>query len=1076
MTNTHAPVSRGWSLLLPRLLCLLLPLLACLPSRAQDPNRNTITGVVTDTAGKKIEGASVVVEGRSAAGTSTDVNGRFVVDAAAGTKITISFVGYIDYSFVVAANRKEYPVVLQLADQKGDEVIVVAYGKKQRKEAVVGSVTSVRPGELKIPASNLTTALAGQAAGVIAYQTSGQPGQDNATFFIRGVTTFGYKKDPLILIDNVEMSSNDLARLQVDDIASFSILKDANATALYGARGANGVILVSTKEGKVGKAKLNFRLENSFSQSNKTLDLADPITYMNLYNEASVTRGQTQALPFNPDKIRNTQATINNEPGNNPYVYPAVDWMDLLFKKRTSNQRANLSLSGGGGVARYYVAGSYNRDNGILREDTRNNADNNVKFENYQLRSNVNINLTRSTEMIVRLSGNFSEYGGPLTADGGFSMDLYNIAMHTSPVDFPAYYEPDSANRQTRHILFGNMPNTDGDNTRYNNPYALMLRGTKSSSESRMSAQVELNHKADWLTQGLNFHAMVSTNRYNYFESSLAYKPFYYSVAGYDRKTNQYSLNWINRNPGAAIEYLEYNRNPDNNRSNTFFALQTSADYNRKFGDHGISSSLIMTMQQTSYSNASSLFTSLPYRNMGVAGRLTYSLKDRYFGEFNFGYNGSERFSEEHRYGFFPTFGVSWVVSKEKFWQPLYEVVSNFKIRSSLGLVGNDAIGAQRFFYLSEVKLNEGGYAVFGTNNNYSRNGVSIVNYQNEDISWETSRQANIAVEMTVLKNINITAEFYQNHRYNILQARSYIPSTSGLEATMNANLGKAESKGIDLSVDMHRSFSRDFSASIRGNFTLATSKYTYIEEPKYKEPWRYWVGNPIGRAYGLVAERLFVDDVEARSSPVQAFSGEGSRPMGGDIKYRDLNGDGNIDVLDIAFMGYPEVPEIVYGFGFSSTYKRFDLSAFFQGQARVSFFINPERMSPFIPSPDAWVLGNTQVLQAFADDHWSEENQDLYALYPRLGTTRNQILNNIQQSSWWLRSAAFLRLKSLEVGYTLPDRVVNRLKIDNARFYLNGMNLLTWSSFKLWDPELRGNGFAYPIQRVFNIGVNVNF
>ncbi len=1053
-----------------------LLLLLCTQKVHAQEKTMTIIGVVLDSAGHKLESANVVSASGRGGGTSTDANGRFVIDVVLGDSLIISYTGFTNYILRVEPFKVQYTIALKAAGYVSDDVVVVAYGKKQRKEAVVGSVTSIKPGDLKIPASNLTTALAGQAAGIIAYQRSGQPGQDNASFFIRGVTTFGYKKDPLILIDNVELSANDLARLQVDDIASFSILKDASATALYGARGANGVILVTTKEGKVGKPKINIRLENSSSQSARTLQLADPMTYMSLYNEATVSRTPNQPLPFNPDKIAGTQAVINQEPGSNKYAYPAVDWLNLLFKKRTSTQRGDLSVSGGGGVARYYIAGSYNLDNGILQRDKSNNNNNNVKFENYQLRSNININLTRSTELVLRLSGNFSEYNGPLTADGGFSTDLYNIAIHTSPVLFPAYYEPDSANQKTQHILFGNAGTNN--NIMYNNPYALMLRGHKNSSESRMSAQLELNQRLSGIIPGLNFHAIFNTNRYSYFESSSAYNPFYYNIGSYDKKNDVYTLAWLNPAPGAATEYLGYS--PGKTYINTFIYLQGALDYNTKIGDNDLSASLVGTRQQRVYANAETLVGALPYRNLGLAGRATYAFKRKYFLEFNFGYNGSERFSQKHRYGFFPTIGASYVLSGEPYWESLLNVVSKAKVRISHGLVGNDEIGSQRFFYISDVNLKgqPDGYtrASFGTNGGYTRDGVIINNYPNEDITWETSRQTNLALELTVLKNINIVAEVYQNHRYNILQQRSYIPTTAGLEAPMSANLGQADSRGVDLSLDYKQNFRSGLWASVRGNLTLATSKYTFYEEPSYPEPWRYTTGQPLNRGYGYVAERLFVDDVEVRSSPTQIFSSTSAAPRGGDLKYRDMNNDGKIDVLDMVYLGYPQVPEVVYGFGFSTGFKNFDLSGFFQGQARVSFFMDPNRISPFIPSPDKYVYGNTQVLKAFADDHWSDDNHNLYALYPRLGTTTNNINNTLQPSTWWLRNGAFMRLKSVELGYTIPRKMLQNLKIENIRLYFNGLNLLTWSSFKLWDPELGGNGFSYPIQKVFNVGLNVNF
>jgi len=1040
----------------------------------------SIKGTVTDSLGVKIIGANITAVGNKSIHAVTDDNGKFTLNAPDGTVLNVSFVGFIVQRVTVVSDKLTYNIILKESNSQTGEVVITAYGKKERREAVVGSVTTVRPADLKIPASNLTNALAGQVAGVIAYQPSGQPGQDNAQFFIRGVTTFGYNKSPLILIDNVEFSANDLARLQVDDIASFSILKDASATALYGARGANGVILVTTKEGKIGKGVVSFRYENSISQSAQTLQLADPITYMRLFNEATITRDPLSPLPFPENKIINTEATLAHAPGSNQYVYPAVDWLNTLFKKSTLTQRADLSVSGGNELAKYYVSGSYSIDHGILREDIANNNNNNVNFRNYQLRSNVNINLTKTTELVVRLEGMFNEYNGPLTSDASFQTDLYNVAIHTSPVLFPAYFPADSANRNTKHILFGNV---GGNNSiQYNNPYAALLRGHKNYSESRLSAQLELNQNLKFITDGLNFHGLFHTNRYSYFESSMGYSPFYYNVENYNKASNQYSLQWLNPQPtgnNVATEYLSYYRDPSTDNLNTYVFFQGVLDYSKRLGNHNLNGSLIATQQQTIYSNAQNPVTkqqdlqySLPYRNITVAGRATYSYLSRYFLEFNFGYNGTERFSADHRFGFFPTIGASWIVSDEKFWENnLADIIQRFKLRASYGTVGNDDIGSQRFYYISNVNLNGGNPATFGTNNGYTRNGVTVNNYANPGITWETSRQANVGVEFTVLKGLNVVAEVYKYHRYNILQDRT-IPTTMGLEADVTANLGTADTKGIDIQMDYKQTFSKNFWMQGRGNFTYATSTYGNFEQPQYNEAYRYESGQPIDRQYGYIAERLFVDDKEARNSPTQIFSTNGIPPQGGDIKYRDLNGDGKIDGADETFIGYPTVPEIVYGYGLSTGYKNFDLSAFFQGQANVSFFIDPSRVSPFIQSPDAYIYGNTQLLKAFADSHWSEDNQNLYAQYPRLGVTGNQIENNRQNSTYWMRDGSFLRLKSVEVGYTLPPTLTKKISVTKSRIYFNGLNLYTWAPFKLWDPELGGNGFAYPIQKVFNIGI----
>lgn len=1048
-------------------LSLLLLLLASLQVHAQ-VRTVTITGTVTDSTGKTLEGASVIANAKKVTATSSDRNGRFVLDVPVGSEVAISFVGYIEQRFAINAETRVLEVMLKPLASGGDEVVVTAFGRKQRKEAVVGSVSTVNPGQLKIPASNLTNAMAGQVAGVIAFQRAGQPGADNAQFFIRGVTTLGYSSSPLILVDNIELSASDLARLQVDDIASFSILKDASAAALYGARGANGVILVTTKEGKAGKAKVNIRVENSISKPTRNIELAGPITYMKAYNEAITTRDPLATPFFTPNQIINTQATLDKAPGSNPYVYPAVDWMNMLFKKQTTTRRANFNVQGGNDVTRYYIAGSYNRDNGILQVNPVNNFNSGMKFENYQLRSNVNVKISKSTEAIVRLWGNFNDYTGPITSDGsGLATDLYSRALHTSPVAFPAYFQPDSANRFSKHILFGNAVNTTSGGL-LSNPYADLLYGYKNFSESRMSAQFEINQNLNALTKGLSFRGIFSTNRYSYFDLTRSYKPFYYTIQNYDPATNNYSLRWLNNQPGAAQEFLSYSEGQKN--IYTYIYLQGNVDYNRSFGEHNVSGSIVGTRQQTQYGNAGSLLNSLPYRNLNFAGRASYAYSSKYYLEFNFGYNGSERFAANHRWGFFPTIGAGWVISNENFWKGgITDVITRLKLRGSYGLVGNDNIGSQRFFYLSSVTPDGGAGAWFGTNNSTYMQGTTIQAYPNPDVTWETGRKSNLAAEITLFKNMNITAEIYHEYRYNILIKRGYIPVTAGIETgamdNLRANLGTAYSKGLDLHIDYKQVFSKNLQASVLANLTITSNKAGHYEEPEYKYAYRFQSGKPINQQFGLIAERLFVDDKEATNSPTQLFGGT-TLPMGGDIKYRDVNKDGVITSDDQVPIGLPTTPQIIYGFGFSVVYKQFDLNGFFQGLARESFFIDPSTTAPFV--------NNSQLLAAYANNHWSEENQNLYALWPRYSA--QAVANNTQQSSWWLRDGSFLRLKSVEAGYTLPKKWARSMYIDNLRIYFSGLNLLTFSRFKLWDPEQSGNGFAYPIQKIYNLGVNLNF
>ncbi|NML41009.1 TonB-dependent receptor [Chitinophaga sp. G-6-1-13] len=1015
----------------------------------------TITGKVTDDTGMPIPGATVKVKGTKN-GTTADGGGKFrLQQVPRGSLLVISSIGYTQQEMPVTGQKVINIMIRRSSNQLG-ETVVVAFGK-QKKADLVGAVTTINPSELKVPASNLTTALAGRIAGVIAYQRSGEPGKDNADFFIRGVTTFGYKKDPLILIDGIELTVTDLARLQTDDIASFSIMKDATATSLYGSRAANGVILVTTKEGKEGKAAITLRLENSVSAPTRNIALADPITYMRLNNEAVLTRDPLGQLPYTDQKIDNTIAGIN------PYMYPATDWRKELFKSYTTNQRANLNVSGGGSVARYYVAGSINQDNGILNVDHRNNFNSNINLKSYTLRSNVNVQVTKFTKMTVRLSGSFDDYTGPI--DGG--ADLYKKVMRTNPVYFPAYYPVDDEHRYVQHIMFGNYD--DGSGTFLLNPYADMVKGYKDYSRSMMAAQFEIRQDLSPLIQGLDFRTMLNVNRNAYFDVTRAYIPFWYQASSYDKIKNTYKLQLLNEETGT--EYLNYK--PGDKTVNSSFYMESALNYNRTFNkDHKFNGLLVFMVRNSLTGNAADLQASLPFRNVGLAGRGTYSYGSRYYVELNFGYNGSERFHESHRWGFFPSAGIAWSVSNEKFWEPFKNTITNLRFRATYGLSGNDAIGDQndRFFYLSNVNMNDASKgAVFGRENGYSRPGISLSRYSNPNISWETAKKANLGIEVGLFGKLDVQVELYMEHRTNILMTRNATPATMGLSAQPKANVGAAQGKGMDISFDYNHSIKKDLWLQGRANFTYATSKFTVYEEPSFDgAPWKRHVNYPISQQWGYIADRLFVDDAEVAKSPRQNFGEYG----GGDIKYHDVNGDGQITELDEVPIGYPTTPEITYGFGFSVGYKRFDVSAFFQGLARESFWIDVEGTAPFVANPNETGKQQNQLLQAYADNHWSEENRNLYALWPRLSTTSIGNNNNSKRSTWFMRNGTFIRLKQVEIGYTVRPRNYIR----SLRIYFNGTNLLSWSKFKLWDVEMAGNGLGYPVQRVFNMGVLATF
>jgi TonB-linked SusC/RagA family outer membrane protein len=1054
--------------------CLLLPMFFL--SVGLNAQNLTIKGKVIDAEGNALPATAIVVQGTSL-GTTTNEDGDYSLpNVPKGSILEFKLVGFVSQEIKIA-EKTDINVILLEESTSLDEVTVVAFGT-QKKDNVLASITTVKPSELKVPSSNLTTAFAGRIAGLISYQRSGEPGDDNADFFIRGVTSFGTGKvNPLILIDAVEMTAEDLARLTTDDIASFSVMKDANATALYGARGANGVILVTTKEGREGKAKIQFRAEGSFSMPTKMVDVVDPISYMKLNNEAFKTRsgltssgaGGLIGSYFQPYPEEEIWA---RERGQDPVRYPTVDWMGQLFNDYTINHRYNMNLSGGGTVARYYIAASYARDNGIINMDQRNNFNNNIAINKYALRSNININVTKTTEIIARLSASFDDYSGPL--DGG--VDLFKKARNANPVLFLPYYEPDEANQLSKHILFGNTRENRVAEKWHLNPYADMVKGYKTSDRSSMSSQFEVKQNLKFITEGLSARALININRYSLLEAKRSYKPYYYSVAPATPE-DPYSLILLNESDKPESYLSQEGGKHDIDQT---MYIEASALYNHTFADkHAVSAMLVFmsfNKENTAAAVSKDLQLALPHRNVGLSGRATYGYDSRYFVEVNFGYNGSERFSESERFGFFPSAGVGWIISNEKFMEPFKKTLSKLKLKATYGLVGNDQIGADvdRFYYLSDMSLGVDNKSYkFGENFSRTAPTVEFKRYANPYITWEISRKQNYGLELNLWNSLEIQVDYSKEKRSNILQER-IIPTTMGLTTneTPKANIGSASGEAIEIMVDYSKSFNKDLWTVLRGTFTYAASKYDVYEEMDYEfGPRRSHVGQKIKQEYGYIAERLFLDNSDVINSPSQNALGY---YMAGDIKYKDINGDNKIDNNDQVPIGYPTIPEINYGFGISAGYKNVDFSCFFSGSARSSFWIDPKETSPFVNDMGDGVTASRAMLQYWADDYWNETSRNIRALWPRLSTS--YVGNNNVRSTWFMRNGAFLRLKTMEIGYTLPRKLTESLNMQSLRIYASGTNLFMFSKFKMWDIEMAGNGLAYPTQRVINLGINIQF
>ena len=1019
-----------------------------------------VRGLVVDESGNPLPGVTIYAEGKESGGVQSGIDGKYAISGLSEKDVlNFTYIGFETQSIKVGSSET-LDVILKEDALALEETVVVAFAK-QKKESLIGSIQTVSPKDLKVPQSNLTTALAGRVAGLISYQTSGEPGADNANFFVRGVTTFGYKSSPLILIDNIEVTSEDLARLEPENIASFSIMKDATATALYGAKGANGVILVTTKTGEKGALKITGRVETSISTPTRIQQFLSGVDYMNLYNEATRARNPEAQMVYSKEKIENTKL------GTNPNLYPDVDWYSELFNNQAVNTKATITASGGGDIARYYLSAAFTNENGLMKVDKLNNFNNNININRYNIRANIDVNLTKTTKAAVKVYSLLERYNGPAAE----TTDIFSSVMKANPVNFAKTYSKDVDNSYyyVNHILFGNM----GMGT-YPNPYATLVSGYKDKFTSTTNAQFQIDQDLSMLTEGLSLRGLASFMSYGQNVTTRTMTPFYYS------------LNTLNTEFGLQynLEQLTEGTETLNDPSSTStayssFYFEVAAQWARTFKKHELSAMLVgQAKESLNTISGSNAFATLPSRNLGLSGRFTYGYDSRYYIEANFGYNGSEKFAIRHRFGFFPSVGGAWVISKEHFWGAgLKRVLPMLKLKASYGLVGNDEISSadDRFFYLSSVNTNDSGYGFnFGYDYNNSYNGYSITRYSNEEIGWEISTKANYGIEANILDVVNFQFEYFTEDRSGIYQTRESTPFTMGTTADIKGNIGRAKSHGIDASIDANWNISNDFWLSGRANFTYATSEYVDGGDIKYQESWRNRYGYSLNQQWGYVAERLFVDKQDILNSPSQFGLYVSDSPrvsaedkiMPGDIKYVDINKDGVIDEKDQVAIGYPSVPEIIYGFGISLGYKIFDLSFFFQGSARSSFFIDPTSIEPFTNYRNAMTI--------VADNYWSESNPNPYAFWPRLSTT--SIENNLKTSTWWLRDGSFLRLKQVELGVSLPRKALNRMGLSTGRLFFSANNLFCISDFDLWDPEMGGYGIGYPIQRVFNVGLNVSF
>ena len=988
--------------------------------------KTEVSGTVTDSKGQPVVGVAVWVKDTQVSAI-TDAEGRYHLSFEGNYAfVSFSSLGYKPQEVQFKTGVSQV-INVKLEDDTEvlEEAVAVGYGH-QKKASVVGAISTIQPDELKVPVSKLSNSLAGRLSGVISYQRTGEPGQAS-TFFIRGVSTFGENSNPLVLVDGVERS---LDLVDYEDIKEFSILKDAAATAVYGVRGANGVVLITTRTGDEGKPKVSFKFEEGVVSPTKVPKVLDGATFASMYNEAVGTSY------FTDEDI----AAIKN--GSDPDLHPDTDWISEIFSKMTTNTRANVNVSGGTSAIKYYVSGGFYNENGLFKKDSDLEYNTGMFYRKFNFRANIDVKITKHTSLNANLATTFEQKNQGGTA----SSTIWAQALYTPSCAYPKIYSN------------GKYPGPGGGQAG-SNPYALATQtGYRQNFYNNAQSVVTLTHDFSWLTAGLTANVRASFDANNTHYQYRTRTPEQWGNATRDDEGNlvltplvegSQTLNYTYGSSGWRALYLEANVN-----------------YARSFGNHSITGLFLYQQSQKNYvgSSAKNSQAALPYRHQGIAFRATYNYDTRYFAEFNAGYNGSENFSPGHRFGFFPSVAAGWMVSNEPFWKAVSPYVSQLKIKGSYGLVGNDQIGgSRRFIYLETVE--SGGKYWFGENRT-EYGSIRLGEWPNANVGWETAKKLDVGVDISFFNKLDVQVDYFRENRSGIFLERKSVPYFVGINNQPWVNIGKMRNSGIDASMKYNHDISNVHLTGL-ANFTFARNVILDEDEPEWAYPYMNNTGHPRWENFGYVADGLFRDYEDIASSPDQSYFGD-IQP--GDIKYVDLNNDGVINSNDRKALGYTSVPEIVYGFGLSASWKGIDISLFFQGVGGIKFSKYSTLTCGFVSN----AVTQSNLLSDVAGKYWTPERQN--AEYPRL--THGANLNNSQLSTFWLVNGRYLRLKNAELGYTLPKRISRAAHLTTCRFYLSGNNLLLFSPFKLWDPDqnVSGGAAAYPITRTVNLGVNLTF
>ena len=1021
---------------------------------AQDDGKRRITGTVTDENGQPLPGAYVYIKGTEV-GTTTNLDGMYVIDINQTDELTFSFISYLEQTIKPRSASNTLNVSLKPDTNALEEAVAVAYGA-QKRQAIVSSLSTITTDDLKVTSTNITSSIQGQLPGLIAVQRNAEPGRDDAEFWIRGVSSFKGGTSPLVLVDGVERSITDL---DADEIESFSLLKDAAATAMYGAEGANGVILVTTKRGHIGKQQISLRVEQNLSVPYRIPDFVDSWDYMRLANEALVNDGME---PLYSDDVIDL-----HESGADPDLYPNAQWTDLIART-IHGQRYTLSFRGGTENAKYFVTGGYQQKDGVFKKNPESKYNSNFSYDRFNLRSNIDLKVSKTTQLSIDLAG---QYTARRTANRSPD-DVFVFMLHTPPHLFPMVYSDGTVSTYPGG-------ETDGNNR---NPYFMLYQqGYRREFQTNIQSRVNLRQDLHFITEGLSARGAVSFDLENTLSKLRNYGPSKYHATGRDPETGALIYDQIVAG-SPDVKQVEITGNTYDRQ----IYVEAALEYNNTFaGKHAVGAMLLYNQKERQKNNEA-----LVYRTQGLVGRITYGYDNRYFIEANFGYTGSETFAKKNRFGFFPAVGASYMISNES-WYPegLKRVLSSAKVRASFGRTGNDDTGTSRFLY--RATFSESGHTFNqGISSGGATNGLGAgiydLQFENLTLGWEIEDKTNVGLDLSFFNRaIQIQADYFYNIRSAILLQRNTIPQYAGFHQNPWQNYGRVRNQGLDASIDMMKSFG-DWKVSARGTFTFARNKVLEIDELTPSEEYQRVTGTRINEQELYIAERLYtIDDfiVTKNDNGSDAYTLRPGLPQPalggiigpGDIKYVDMNHDGIIDTNDkVRGVGHPyQTPEINFGFGFNVEWKGIYASVFFSGVANTSILLASGNSTFW---PFNWGVEKGNYRTAFLD-RWTTENPSQDVVYPRLHVGYGNSIND-EPSTWWLRDGSFLRLKNAEIGYVLPEKALRTLKISGLRIYLLGENLCVFDHIKFWDPEQgnRNKGVSYPMQHSFTLGVQLDF